>query len=120
MKFFTYSQTKGDTYKFDAKRGISRFVIIEAGNATDADWRARQIGMWPGSYDVECYGPRWTPAVDAAEYGYPDIAVRQPTVRGTVVQPGAERPTDIPRAWPRAERPHVFIHYADGSQAAAW
>lgn len=62
--FYTFNQNNsGGGFDFDAKRGISRYVIISADSTEDAIKRAEKIGLYfngvESGDDCECCGDRW-------------------------------------------------------------
>jgi|SRR5690348_1922198 len=61
MPFFAFDQNNsGGSYSIDENRGIGKVVVIEAENASDANERAREIGLYfDGRYDCDCCGNRW-------------------------------------------------------------
>lgn len=61
MPFFRYRQNNsGGRFNFNASRGISVNVYVEAANSQAADERAEKIGLYfDGQGDCECCGPRW-------------------------------------------------------------
>jgi hypothetical protein len=113
-KFFTFGQNNsGGGFHFDAKRGITHNVIVEATDTEHAIARAEQIGLyWDGvdyGKDCECCGDRWSTwcSEDAV-----------PSVYGT---PVAGLTWDQYVAGDSAgwrmkliDGPEAFIHYLDG------
>lgn len=77
--FFTYNQNNSGGNKiFDAKRGISKWVIVEADNASDADDIACEIGLYFGYQEGDCTlssccGERWEYASDLYEHDEPQV-----------------------------------------------
>ena len=74
--FYTYKQTNsaGITQRND-ERGITNFVIIEAGTTAEADTRAEAIGLYfdgvKSGRDCRCCGDRWK----RAEEGFDTLQV---------------------------------------------
>lgn len=100
--FYTYDQNNsGGSFDYDAKRGISSAVIVEADSADQADNRARRIGLYFDGYgDCECCGNRWSEAW-----------------RGTKVPEMYGRPVEGYTSfvkWQGQGRPEIFVHYKDG------
>lgn len=62
MPFFAFSQNNsGGSYDINASRGIGKVVVIEAENASDANEKAEEIGLYfDGRYDCDCCGNRWS------------------------------------------------------------
>lgn len=103
MKFFHYSQNNsGGVFDFSENQAIMAHVIIEATDASDADTRAIQIGLYfdgcDDGLDCTCCGDRWSRA-----YGE-----------------GYDKPTvyDYPASdyhgpqW-MADGKEIVVHYAD-------
>lgn len=64
MSFWNFRQNNsGGSFVFDAVRGISVNVIVEADSADEAIARAEQIGVYfdgcAAGYDCTCCGDRW-------------------------------------------------------------
>lgn len=61
MPFFAYDQNNsGGSYSIDENQGIGKVVVIEAENASDANEKAEEIGLYfDGKHDCECCGNRW-------------------------------------------------------------
>lgn len=64
MSWYSYRQNNsGGGHEYDASRGISVTVYIEANSADEANGRAREIGLYfdgvDGGWDCECCGDRW-------------------------------------------------------------
>ena len=67
MPFFTFNQNNsGGYFDVDTRRGIDYVVIIEADNATQANEKAQQIGIYFDGVgygrDCGCCGDRWRAA----------------------------------------------------------
>ncbi len=65
--FYHFSQNNsGGKFTFDAKRGITNHVVIEAKDADHANERAESIGLYfdgcATGPDCSCCGDRWDPA----------------------------------------------------------
>lgn len=107
--FYEYHQNNsGGSFDFDADRGISQYVIVEAKDAESADSRAMGIGLYFDGCDVgmdcDCCGDRWSRAWgEGSEY---------PEVYGT---PVPEYTTMMP--W-MGDNPDIFIHRVDGTVEA--
>lgn len=64
MPFYHYSQNNsGGTFIFDKEKGITHHVVIEASDATHADQRAIELGIYfngcDDGTDCDCCGDRW-------------------------------------------------------------
>jgi hypothetical protein len=61
MPFFAFDQNNsGGSYSLNANRGIGKVVVIEAENASEANERAEEIGLYfDGKHDCDCCGNRW-------------------------------------------------------------
>ncbi|WP_435809569.1 DUF7296 family protein [Streptosporangium canum] len=70
--FFQFSQNNsGGSFVYDDD-GTSVLVVVEADNATEANERAEDIGLYfDGSVDCSCCGPRWNEAWDGDGDDYP-------------------------------------------------
>lgn len=104
MPFFTYSQNNsGGSFDFDAGKGISAYVIIEADDAADANYKAEGIGLYfDGEGDCSCCGDRWYEAWND-NTGKP-----VPSIYGT---PVSDR--DFTGGW-ITDGPECYVHFADG------
>lgn len=65
--FYLYDQNNsGGGFDFDADKGVTHHVIIEANSAEHADERAQEIGIYFNGVEEErdcaCCGDRWAPA----------------------------------------------------------
>jgi len=112
MPFFTYGQNNSGGYMhFDAGAGISHYVIVEADDAKQADYKAIGIGLYfdgiEKGADCDCCGDRWC-AQDS--WWNTDEGDEVPTVYGEPVES-----TDL--SWRSLKKglPEVYIHYADGT-----
>lgn len=77
-KFYTYSQNNsGGSFTISEKDGICEYVIIEAANASQANARAEEIGLYfygcEDGYDCPCCGNRWHPAFESDGSDVPSI-----------------------------------------------
>ncbi|MFD3361606.1 hypothetical protein ACFWW5_00700 [Streptomyces albidoflavus] len=102
--FFTFDQNNsGGSFDFDAARGISQCVIVEAADAEEANRRAEEIGLYfDGEGDCACCGDRWS------EQWSSDAGDDVPSVYGTPVESGT-----VLLKW-MGDNPDVFVHYLDG------
>lgn len=99
-KFYTFYQNRinGCGYEVDEEEHTSRYVIIEADSADDANQRARQIGMaWDG---------RWPKVGEASSDDTPSV-FSEPV--GTL-----EQPPDRFNIATELDKPLITIHYQDG------
>ena len=104
--FYCFVQNNsGGDFNFSLASGISRFVIIEAANAKEANECAKDIGLYfkgcENNVDCDCCGDRWYEVEDT------DGTV-EPTIYGTPVN--EFKPYNF---WMTPD-PEGFIHYADG------
>lgn len=104
MPFFHYSQNNsGGGFDYEPDTGISCNVIIEAESSSEANDRARRIGMYfdgvPKGYDCGCCGDRWYET-------WRDEGDTEPMIYGRAL---AEHK---PFHWHSGY--DTFVHYADG------
>lgn len=102
-KFYTYSQNNsGGSFTISEKDGICEYVIIEAANASQANARAEEIGLYfngcEDGYDCSCCGDRW---YSASESDGSDV----PSIYGELVENVKK---DL-------YQHNCFIHYLDGT-----
>lgn len=111
----------GGGFDFDAAKGISHHVIIEASNKAAADARAQEVGLYfdgvETGQDCECCGDRWGSPYD-------DEVHEDPKVYGEVVTPYSAFPAEDEKhrysiKWMKGE-PEGFIHYLDGKIVPFW
>jgi hypothetical protein len=100
-KFFHFSQNNsGGSYDFNADKGITHHVIVEAENAADANRRAEEIGLYfDGEGDCPCCGNRWSDQFSDEE------GTEAPEVYGDSLEevtPGI--------VW-RENKPEIAVHY---------
>lgn len=105
-KFFTFNQNNsGGSFSFDANRGISHYVIIEAESAEDANVRAESAGLYfngcDEGMDCKCCGDRWYPTYDKGD--------KVPSIYGTPIT----KPFDVYTLWMK-DKPEGFVHYKNG------
>ena len=95
--FFHFRQNNtGGSFTYDDAKGISITVIIEADDATQANYLAERIGLYfDGSGDCSCCGNRWYEA-----WGDGDP---KPLVYGK-----------SPRRLTKDKKPTVYVHYKTG------
>lgn len=121
MGFYHYHQNhSGGHWAFDAERGISVEVIVEADSALDANDKAERIGLyWNGceqGLDCSCCGDRWDEQFED-EKGDPE-----PAVYGQLVldKNGVGRkPSERGLKW-MGDKPDGFVHFADGRVVPFW
>jgi hypothetical protein len=107
LKFFTFNQNNsGGSFTFDAERGISTVVIVQAVDWQEANYRAGRIGLYFDGYgDCRCCGDRWS-----EQWGVEGTDT--PTVYGASI---AEWVADkYFTKWQAPSEPEAFIHFADG------
>lgn len=78
MRYYHFSQNNsGGEFDFDESKGITRHVVIEAENASEANQIALRIGMyWNGvseGIDCSCCGDRWWPCNEGDGLDYPHV-----------------------------------------------
>lgn len=106
LKWFTYDQNNsGGVFDFDAGRGISAKVIVQARDAREANYRAQRIGLYfDGSGDCSCCGDRWS-----EQYGE---GFETPMIhRGVDIE--AWLAGDWFMKWMAPDRPEVYVHAYD-------
>lgn len=103
--FYTFNQNNsGGSFDYDAERGISAVVIIEADSAEAANERAEQIGLYfDGDGDCECCGDRWYSV--SGTYDSADV----PSIYGTPLE--SYEPS---YKW-MGKYPETYVHYANGT-----
>lgn len=103
--YFTYNQNNsGGRFHYDAESGISHFVIIEANDFQEANYRAGRIGLYFDGYgDCSCCGDRWYEA-------WRDDGSEAPEVYGQDV---TQDTFQIKNKW--LEGYEVFVHKLDGT-----
>lgn len=107
LKYFDFDQNNsGGTFDFDADKGISTKVIIQARDAEEANYLATRIGLYFDGYgDCSCCGDRWYRA-----YGE---GTEQPAIHGGSIQDWMTGPYFT--KWMAPDRPEVFVHRYDGA-----
>ncbi|MGW1268168.1 DUF7296 family protein [Streptomyces sp. NPDC002491] len=103
--FFEFNQNNsGGGFDFDAERGISHYVIVEADDAEHANYRAERIGLYfDGEGDCPCCGNRWS-----AQWSS-DSGNAVPSIYDEPVQD-----YDFSYRWMCGDRPEAYVHFADG------
>lgn len=106
MAFFDFIQNNsGGTFSFDSRGGISRWVIIEAHSADEANRQAESIGLYfDGWGDCRCCGDRWH-----SVHGKGDAV---PSIYGRPFEQIKFGPFPLHNKW--MPGPEGYIHYADG------
>lgn len=99
-KFYTFYQSRinGCQYEIDERDRTSRYVIIEADSADDANQRARALGM--------VHEARWPKVNEAASDDVPSV-FSEPV--GTM-----ESPPDRFNVATELDKPLATVHYQDG------
>ena len=107
--FYCFRQNNsGGAFVYDAKRGISVNVIVEAYGTQDANDRAFDIGLYfDGEGDCQCCGSRWH-----EQQGY-DKGTPEPAVYDSVVTPNSKFQKDDIK-WMTNGEFEGFIHYVGG------
>lgn len=116
--FFTYDQNNsGGYFDYDAERGIANYVIVEAANVDEADFKAQQAGVYfDHSYmqDCACCGPRWSEAYGEGT-AFPAIYAKDATNEHNYQGPDDSwRAGKISRMFTGSGTFTTFVHYADG------
>ncbi|WP_367135821.1 hypothetical protein [Saccharothrix sp. HUAS TT1] len=105
LRYFEFDQNNaGGRYWFDAERGISVRVFIQAASAVEANRRALAIGINFDDQCKSCCGYRWW------ELGSDAPGRDRPEVYGVPVE---DYVPDRPRR--EIKGPHVYVHRLDGS-----
>lgn len=103
--FFTYDQNNSGG-GFDRNDAVACNVIIEADNASEADARAEEIGIYfddDYSIDCPCCGTRWSRAWSD------DSGKETPQIQG-------KDPADFTCVWTQIGVPYAHIYYKDGTK----
>lgn len=114
-KFYHFSQNNsGGGFEYDAERGITHHVVIEAVSAGHADERAEQIGLYfdgcEDDRDCPCCGDRW---YRASEYGADEV----PKVYDRALEDG--EPTKDHTHWMKGKY-EAFLHPLNGKPVGYW
>ena len=116
--FFTYDQNNsGGSFDYEADRGISFYVIVEADSADEANNRAERIGLYfDGAGDCECCGNRWTDQWnDQNGTPYPEVYGR------SVLLPEDDAYYEASESgWVKRDEYEGFVHYKDGRVLGFW
>jgi len=117
--FYTFDQNNsGGSWDYDAARGITHRVIVEADSPDEANDRAEAIGLYfngvAAERDCECCGDRWSP-MWSGEKG-----TTVPEVYGTAVLETKKMPRNGAGIKWMGNKPEVFIHYKDNRIVKAW
>lgn len=108
MKFFTFLQNNsGGRFDIDHKKGIDKFVVIEARDYLEANVFAEDLGLyWDGvadGRDCGCCGDRWDRASEDDGYDFPTSTYgKEPVVFAPI--PEKTRLMDH----------SGYVHYRDG------
>lgn len=107
LGFYTFIQNNsGGIFDFDEMAGISHYVIVQAVDAREANYRAGRIGLYFDGYgDCWCCGDRWTEVWRLA--GDPE-----PMIDGEPLADYMLSRTFM--KWMGPDQPEVFVHYMDG------
>jgi hypothetical protein len=106
LKWFTYDQNNsGGSFDFDADRGISSKVIIQARDTKEANFRASRIGLYfDGSGDCRCCGDRWS---EQYGEGFDTLMI----YGNADIETWMTSPYFMKRMGP--DRPEVYVHAYD-------
>jgi len=124
-KFYTFRQNNSfGKFDYDAKKGISVYVIVEANSIEDANTRAENIGLYfDGRGDCPCCGNRWSEQYD---YSGKDDSTPVPSIYDEEVKPDETFPGPKkgekfgPIKWTSKKQFDGFIHYKNGTIAGFW
>lgn len=107
LKFYTYDQNNsGGTFHFDADKGISVKVIVQALDAEEANFRAKRIGLYfDGSGDCSCCGDRWYEQWGDSGFDTPMI------YQGCTIRDWMSGQHFM--KWMEPDQPELFIHLYD-------
>ena len=127
-KFYTFRQNNSfGRFDYDAGRGISVNVIVEADSVDDANSRAERIGLYfDGSGDCQCCGTRWSEQYSFTDSKdvFNDNSSPVPEIYGEEVGPGEPFPQkkDVWSATKRMKKnqPEGYIHYKNGTVVGFW
>ena len=127
-KFYTFRQNNSfGRFDYDAGRGISVNVIVEADNTADANSRAERIGLYfDGAGDCPCCGTRWSEQYSYTDQKgvFNDNSSQVPEIYGEEVGPGTIFPKkkDVwsTTKWMKKSQPEGYIHYKDGRVEGFW
>lgn len=101
--FYTFNQNNsGGRFTYDAIRGITHYVIVEADSKAEAVNYAESIGLYfDGAGDCECCGDRW----------------HEPYDEGSETPVVYDKPVETYnfQQYKWIEGPECFVHYKDGS-----
>ena len=123
-KFYTFRQNNSfGRFDYDAGRGISVNVIVEADSVDDANSRAERIGLYfDGAGDCTCCGNRWS-----AQYEWQgkDDSTEKPEIYSQEVTPDeamAEKDKFgfTNSKWQDKGEYEGYIHYKDGRVVGFW
>jgi hypothetical protein len=106
MSFYEYHQNNsGGSFEYDAERGITYAVVVEAENPKVADARAEVIGLYfdgcSDGRDCDCCGDRWSRAYGKGTET-PKVYSEEPSKAAADCM------------WKRECPQPVCVHYADG------
>jgi hypothetical protein len=112
-KWFHFSQNNsGGSFHFDAERGITHHVCIEAADAEHANLRAERIGLYfdgcDNGEDCSCCGDRWSRQWSDKE------GTDAPMVYGDPAETYDPEAGAFGIRWMR-DNPEVFVHYIGGA-----
>lgn len=110
MSWYHYRQNNsGGSHEYDASRGTSVNVYIEADSADEANERASEIGLYfdgvEGDMDCSCCGDRW---YSASEYDGQDDDFEPPTEDEALLIDENARFT--PMKWAGEGNYETFVH----------
>jgi len=121
MKWFHFIQNNsGGSFDFNAEKGISRAVLIQADSAEEANFKAEAIGIYFNGCDDEldcsCCGDRWSKVNDHYD------ANDEPMVYGDKVEADSkfEKGTGFNIKWMDGRGPEGYMHFKDGTFKGFW
>ncbi len=97
--FYVFNQNNsGGRHHYDDDKGISTYVIVEADDAKEANYRAERIGLYfDGQGDCSCCGNRWYEQYSDKE------GTSKPILYDTPLKPLT-----------KDKKPTVYVHYKKG------
>lgn len=108
LGFYTFNQNNsGGIFVFNEIAGITHYVIVQAADAREANYRAGRIGLYFDGYgDCSCCGDRWY------EQWKDDPGTPGPEIYGKPLVDAMLAPYFA--KWMGPDQPEVFVHYMDG------
>ena len=113
LKYYTFDQNNsGGVFDFDAEKGISIKVIVQARDPKEANYLATRIGLYfNGEGDCECCGTRWS---EQYSWNGNDDGTDTPMIYGDTAIEDWIQGSYFTR-WMGPDQPEVFVHKFDGT-----